>query len=199
MSRDPQYDQRIDAYIERAQPFARPILEHVRERVHALVPDIEEGMKWSVPTYLMNGKIVLGTAVFKAHAIVNFWRGQELGFDTRDGAMGQLGKLASVEQLPPNFDELIVRAAELSKTAPAPRKAKHAPKPPAEMHPDFAAALDKAPKSKATLEAFPPGQRREYLDWISDAKQDATREKRIATAIEWLAEGKRRNWKYESC
>ena len=192
-------DPRIDAYIEKAQPFARPILEHVRERVHALVSDIEEGMKWSVPTYLINGKIVLGTAAFKAHAIVNFWRGQELGFDTRDGAMGQLGKLASVDQLPPNLDEMIVKAAELSKSAPAPRKTKHAPKPPAEMHPDFAAALDQAPKSKATLEAFPPGQRREYLDWIAEAKQDATRRKRIATAIEWLAEGKRRNWKYENC
>ena len=195
MSRDP----RIDAYIAKAQPFARPILEQVRERVHAAVPDIEEGMKWCVPTYLMNGKIVIGTAAFKAHAIVNFWRGQELGFDTKDGAMGQLGKLTSVDQLPPNLDEMIAKAAELSKSAPAPRKTKHAPKPPAELHPGFAAALDKAPKAKATIESFPPGQRREYLDWISDAKQDATRQKRIATAIEWLGEGKRRHWKYQNC
>jgi len=135
----------------------------------------------------------------EAHAIVNFWRGQELGFDTKDGAMGQLGKLTSVDQLPPNLDEMIAKAAELSKSAPAPRKTKHAPKPPAKLHPGFAAALDKAPKAKATIESFPPGQRREYLDWISDAKQDATRQKRIATAIEWLAEGKRRNWKYENC
>jgi len=103
VSRDP----RIDAYIAKAQPFARPILEQVRERVHAAVPDIEEGMKWCVPTYLMNGKIVIGTAAFKAHAIVNFWRGKELGFDTKDGAMGQLGKLTSVDQLPPNLDEMI--------------------------------------------------------------------------------------------
>ena len=195
MSREP----RIDAYITEAQPFARPILERVRERVHAVVPDIEEGMKWSVPTYLMNGKIVIGTAAFKAHAIVNFWRGQELGFDTKDGAMGQLGKLTSVDQLPPNLDEMIAKAAELSKSAPAPRKTKHAPKPMPELHPDFAAALDKAPKAKATMDAFPPSCRREYLEWVADAKQDATRSKRIATAIEWLSEGKRRNWKYENC
>ena len=195
MSREP----RIDAYIAKAAPFARPILEKVRERVHAVVPDIEEGMKWSTPTYLRNGKIVLGTAAFKAHAIVNFWRGQELGFDTRDGAMGQLGKLTSVEQLPSNFDAMIAKAAEISNSAPAPRKTKHAPKPPAAMHPQFAAALDKAPQAKSTLDSFPPSAQREYLEWIAEAKQEATRQKRIADALEWLSEGKRRNWKYESC
>ncbi len=195
MSREP----RIDAYIAKAAPFARPILEKVRERVHAVVPDIEEGMKWSTPTYLRNGKIVLGTAAFKAHAIVNFWRGQELGFDTRDGAMGQLGKLTSVEQLPSNLDAMIAKAAAISTSAPAPRKTKHAPKPPAAMHPQFAAALDKAPQAKSTLDSFPPSAQREYLEWIAEAKQEATRQKRIADALEWLAEGKRRNWKYESC
>ena len=194
MSREP----RIDAYIAKAQPFARPILEKVRERVHAVVPDIEEGMKWSVPTYLRNGKIVLGTAAFKAHAIVNFWRGQELGFDTQGGAMGQLGKLTSVDQLPPNLDDMIAKAAALSDT-PAPRKPKHPPKPPVEMHPDFAAALAKAPKAKAALDGFSPSAQREYLEWIAEAKQDATRHKRIAQAVEWLSEGKKRNWKYENC
>jgi uncharacterized protein YdeI (YjbR/CyaY-like superfamily) len=189
---------RIDAYIANAQPFARPILEKVRERVHAVVPDIEEGMKWSVPTYLRNGKIILGTAAFKAHAIVNFWRGQELGFETKDGAMGQLGKLTSVDQLPSDLDEMIVKAAALS-SAPAPRKTKHAPRPTVEMHPEFDAALAGAPKAKATLDAFPPSARRDYFEWIAEAKQDATRRKRIATAVEWLGEGKRRNWKYESC
>jgi uncharacterized protein YdeI (YjbR/CyaY-like superfamily) len=195
VSRDP----RIDAYIASAQPFARPLLEKVRERVHAVIPDVEEAMKWSTPTYLRNGKIVLGTAAFKAHAIVNFWRGRELGFDTTEGAMGQLGKLTSVDQLPPNLDEMIAKAAELSSSAPAPRKPKDAPKPPPEIHPEFAAALSIAPKARAALEGFSPSARREYLEWIADAKQDATRQKRIATAVEWLSEGKKRNWKYENC
>jgi len=194
VSREP----RIDAYIAKAPPFAKPILEKVRERVHAVVPDIEEGMKWSVPTYLRNGKIVIGTAAFKAHAIVNFWRGQELGFDTQDGAMGQLGKLTSVEQLPPQLDEMIAKAAALSDT-PAPRKPKHPPKPPVEMHPEFAEALARAPKAKAAMDGFPPSAQREYLEWVAEAKQDSTRQKRIANAIEWLSEGKRRNWKYENC
>jgi uncharacterized protein YdeI (YjbR/CyaY-like superfamily) len=195
MSKDP----RIDAYIAKAKPFARPILEHVRERVHAVVPDIEEAMKWGHPTYLKNGQIVLGTAAFKAHASVHFWRGQELGFDAKDGAMGQLGKLTSIADLPQNLDELIAKAAELSTTVRAARKPKHAPKPPPELHPEFAAALAKAPKAKSTLEAFAPSHRRDYLEWVGEAKQEATRQRRIATAIEWLSEGKRRNWKYENC
>ncbi|MFL6761897.1 MAG: YdeI/OmpD-associated family protein [Sphingomicrobium sp.] len=194
MSREP----RIDAYIEKAQPFARPILEMVRERVHALVPDIEEAMKWSHPTFCRGGKIVLGTAAFKEHAVINFWRGQELGFETKDGAMGQLGKLTSVEDLPADLDAMIARAAELAST-PVPRKTKHPPKPAVEMHPEFAAALAKAPKAKATLDSFPPSAQRDYLEWIAEAKQDATRHKRIANAVEWLSEGKRRNWRYENC
>jgi uncharacterized protein YdeI (YjbR/CyaY-like superfamily) len=194
VSREP----RIDAYIASAQPFARPILERVRERVHAVMPDVEEAMKWSHPTYLKNGKIVLGTAAFKEHAAVNFWRGSELGLSRSGEAMGQLGKLTSVADLPKDLDAMIAKAADVS-VAPAPAKAKKAPKPMPDLHPDFAAALDKAPRAKATMDAFPPSCRREYLEWVAEAKQDATRQKRIASAIEWLSEGKRRNWKYENC
>ncbi|HXH52133.1 MAG TPA: YdeI/OmpD-associated family protein [Sphingomicrobium sp.] len=198
MSRDP----RIDAYIDRAQPFARPILAHVRERVHAACPQAEETLKWSAPSFTLDGKILLMMAAFKHHAALNFWRGQELrGSAAEADGMGQFGKLTSLDDLPPDeeLDALIRKAAELTKSAPAPRKTKHAPKPPAELHPEFAAALDRAPRAKATLEAFPPSCRREYLDWIAEAKRDSTRQKRIATAIEWLGEGKRRNWKYERC
>jgi len=194
VSREP----RIDAYIARAAPFARPILEKVRERVHAVVPDVEEAMKWGHPTWCKDGKIMIGTAAFKEHAAINFWRGQELGFEAKAGAMGQLGKLTSVDDLPPDLDAMIARAAELS-SQPAPRKPKRQPKPMPDLHPEFAAALDKAPRAKATFEGFPPSCRREYLEWVAEAKQDATRQKRIASSIEWLSEGKRRNWKYENC
>jgi uncharacterized protein YdeI (YjbR/CyaY-like superfamily) len=192
-------DPRIDAYIARAQPFAQPLLKKVRERVHAIVPDIEEAMKWSHPTFCRGGKIVLGMAAFKAHAAINFWRGQELGLDAKEGAMGQLGKLASVDDLPGDLDAMIARAAELSTSAPAPRKTKHESKPAPAMHPEFAAALAKAAKAQATLDGFPPSAQRDYLDWIGEAKQDSTRQKRIADAIEWLSEGKRRHWKYQDC
>jgi len=145
---------------------------------------------------------VLITSAFKAHAALNFWRGQEIGDGSpKAGAMGQFGRLTSVEDLPPDteLDALIGEAAALAKTAPAPRKTKHEPKPAPEMHPDFASALAKADKAKSTFDNFPPSCRREYLEWISEAKRDETRNKRIATAVEWLAEGKRRNWRYESC
>ena len=194
-------DARVDAYIAQAQPFARPILEHVRGRVRALLPQAEETTKWSMPAFTVDGKILLTLAAFKAHAALNFWRGQEIRGAIDPRAMGQFGKLTSLNDLPPDkeLDGLILRAAELAKTAPAPRKTKHAPKPPPELHPEFAAALKAAPKAKATLDGFPPSAQRDYLEWISDAKQDATRQKRIATAIEWLGEGKRRHWKYQNC
>ena len=197
MSRDP----RVDAYIAKAQPFAQAILGHVRERVHAAVPGVAETLKWSAPAYTLDGKILLITAAFKAHAAVNFWRGQEIRGQASGDGMGQFGKLKSVADLPADeeFDALIRKAAELAQNAPTPRKTKHAPKPAPDMHPDFAAALDRAPKAKAALDAFPPSAQRDYLEWIADAKQDVTREKRIASAIEWLGEGKRRNWKYENC
>ena len=198
MSRDP----RIDAYIARAQPFARPILTHVRERAHAAVPEVEETLKWGAPSFTRDGKILLIMAAFKEHAAMNFWRGQELRGDQANAdAMGQFGKLTTLADLPPDaeLDRLIREAAELARSAPAPRKVKHAPKPPPEMHPQFAAALDEAPKARATLDGFPPSARRDYLEWIAEAKQDATRAKRIATAVEWLSEGKRRHWKYQNC
>ena len=195
MSRDP----RIDAYIAKAQPFAQPILEYVRQRVHAVAPDVEETLKWSMPSFTLGGEILLGMAAFKAHATVGFWRGQELGMERREDAMGQLGKLTSIEDLPSDLDELIRNAAALSTSGPASRKMKQEPKPAPEMHPEFANALAQAPKAQVTLDGFPPSARREYLEWISEAKQDATRAKRIAIAVEWLSEGKRRHWKYENC
>jgi len=194
------HDRRIDDYIAKAQPFAREILTHVRERVHAVIPDVQEDIKWRMPAYLVGGKLVLITAAFKEHAALNFWRGQALEsrHDTV-GAMGQFGKIKSLEELPSDaeLERLIREAAELAEALPSPRKPKHEPRPAAEIHPEFAAALEAAPTAKATFESFPPGQRREYADWIAEAKQDATRQKRIATAIDWLGEGKRRNWKYE--
>jgi uncharacterized protein YdeI (YjbR/CyaY-like superfamily) len=198
VSRDP----RIDAYVAKAQPFAQSILEHVRTRVQAVLPDVEETLKWSMPAYTLGGKIVLITAAFKAHLALNFWRGQELRGDGANAdAMGQFGKIKSLADLPPDkeLDRLIREAADLAKSAPAPRKTKHAPKPAPGLHPEFAAALAKAPEARAVLDSFPPSAQRDYFEWIADAKQDATRQKRIATAIEWLGEGKRRHWNYQNC
>jgi uncharacterized protein YdeI (YjbR/CyaY-like superfamily) len=198
MNRDP----RIDAYIAKAAPFARPILERVRDRVHTAAPEAEETMKWSAPGFTVDGKILLMMAAFKAHAALNFWRGQEIGDgNPKAGAMGQFGRLTSVNELPPDaeLDGLIREGAALARTAPAPRKVKHEPKPPAELHPEFAAALKANPRARQVLDGFPPSAQREYLDWVAEAKQDKTRAKRIADAVQWLSEGKRRMWRYEKC
>ena len=195
-------NRRIDAYIARSQPFAQPILEQVRACVHAALPETEETTKWNMPAYTVGGKIVLITAAFKAHCALNFWRGQELTNQSASAeAMGQFGKIKSLDELP--ADEMLVKlvreAAQLAKSAPDPRKTKSEPKPAPEVHPDFAAALAGAPAAKRVLDSFPPSAQRDYFEWITEAKQDATRNKRIATALEWLAEGKRRHWKYQNC
>jgi uncharacterized protein YdeI (YjbR/CyaY-like superfamily) len=169
--------------------------------VHAAAPQAEEAIKWGAPGFTVDGKLLLMMAAFKAHAALNFWRGQEIGDGkARAGAMGQFGRLTSIDDLPPDdeLDELIREAAALARTAPAPRKVKHEPAQ-TELHPEFAAALNANPKARQVLDGFPPSARRDYLEWIAEAKQDKTRAKRIADAIEWLGEGKRRHWKYQNC
>ncbi len=161
-----------------------------------------ETLKWSAPAFTLDGKILLIMAAFKAHAAINFWRGEEVGDGKpKSGAMGQFGRLVKLGDLPSDaeLDALIAKAAAMARTAPAPCKTKSALKPAAELHPDFAAALNAYPAARATLDGFAPSARRDYLEWIADAKQDATRTKRIATAIDWLSEGKKRHWKYEKC
>lgn len=195
MTRDP----RIDAYIERAKPFARPILAAIRDRVHAAFPSVREDLKWGHPAFLKEDKILLGMAAFKAHAAINFWRAGELGIATNLEAMGQAGRLTAVEELPGDLERWVAAAAALADSRPARRVPKHPPRPAPDLHPQFAAALDRSPTAKAAFDSFAPSHRREYCEWIAEAKRDETRARRIDQAIGWLAEGKKRNWKYEGC
>lgn len=196
----PAADPRIDAYIARAAPFAQPILAHLRELVHRALPEAEETIKWGMPHFIMAGKNVAGIAAFKAHcAFVIHGEGRQ-GEPEAEG-MGGYGKIATLSDLPPDAElegKLREAAGRIAAhgTARQPQ-AKKPPKPEIAMPADFAAALAKAPEARATLEGFPPSARRDYLEWITGARQPATRQRRIAQTIEWLAEGKRRNWKYE--
>lgn len=200
-------DPRVDAYIAKSAPFARPILEYVRELVHEGCPGVEETIRWGAPSFSCAGSILAGMAAFKQHASFGYWK-QALVMgagDARDG-MGSYGRLALVEDLPPKRQLLadIRRAAALNgpgagapatRSPPTPRKPKKPmPEVPAELA--AALALRKHAKARATFEAFPPGQRREYIDWIAGAVREDTRARRLAQALEWLAEGKPRNWKY---
>ncbi len=200
-----QSDPRIDAYIDRAAPFAQPILHHIRALVAEAHPDREETLKWGAPHFLHQGRILCGMAAFKAHATFGFWQNKRVTGDdmpeAEKTAMGQFGRLSSIDDLPApdQLREMIARAVALIDSGEkAPRPLKH-PKPPAETPEDLAGALARSPAARATFDSFPPGQRREYVEWITGAKREETRAKRLATTIAQLEEGKRLNWKYEGC
>jgi len=187
--------ERIDAYIAKSQPFARPILSYIREVFHEAVPGIEEAIKWGAPAFVHKGKNLGGMAAFKAHAALM------IAYAAREGdGMGGYGKIASIDELPPK-KEMIAQikqgAAEIEAGKKPEWSKKSPPKDAIAMPQDFEAALREAPKARAAFDGFPPSQQREYLAWITEAKQEKTRVTRLATAIEWLGEGKRRNWKYE--
>jgi uncharacterized protein YdeI (YjbR/CyaY-like superfamily) len=202
----------VDAYLAKAQPFAQPILVHLRELVHKACPEVEETIKWSRPFFEYRGAILCNMSAFKQHCSFGFW-GQEIGTVLRDAkalrgdAMGSLGRIAQVNDLPPDklmLDWIRQAAAFVANgqyTSPiaARHKAVKAPKPAPEMPAELASALKKHKKAAAAFAAFSPSCKREYVEWIADAKRAETREKRIATAIEWIAEGKQRNWKYQNC
>jgi uncharacterized protein YdeI (YjbR/CyaY-like superfamily) len=195
-------DPRIDAYIDGKAAFARPILQHLRAAVHRAVPDVEETLRWSMPSFTYQGQILCSMAAFKEHAVFGFWRGKEVsGEQESASAMGQFGRLTSIADLPDDaaLDEMIRKAAALIDSGTrAPRPVKH-PKPELAMPDDLASALAASPAAQASYDAFPPSAKRDYVEWVLGAKQPATRAKRIAQAVEWMAEGKRRNWKYEKC
>lgn len=199
MARDP----RIDAYIARQADFARPILTRLREAVNAACPECEEGLKWSMPAFLYKGQILCQMAAFKAHATFGFWRGKEVtgGTGKEREAMGSFGRIESVDDLPDEetLASLVRRAVAVADSgARAPAPPKH-PKAEIEMPDDFRTALEANPKAAATLQGFPPSARRDYLQWVVESKRAETRAKRIAQSVAWLADGKRRHWKYQDC
>jgi len=194
-------DERVDAYIARQADFARPILIHLRETVHAACPACDETLKWSMPSFLYRGKILAGMAAFKGHATFGFWGHAEVAGDAaKGGGMGQFGRLNSVADLPPPSDlqDMIAKVMERIDAGGTKRPKKPA-KPPPAMPADLKAALAGNADAHATFSSFPPSAQKEYLEWITEAKRPETRAKRLAQAVDWMAEGKRRNWKYENC
>jgi uncharacterized protein YdeI (YjbR/CyaY-like superfamily) len=201
------HDPRIDDEIAKAPPFARPILEHLRALVHRTIPDAGEAIKWGMPHFTYKGKNLAGMAAFKAHCAFMIHGAGRQGSDgegkgEHGGGMGQFGKIASRADLPDD-DELAVKLREararidaagsaVKRLAAEPR-----PKRTIALHEDFAVALAAEPAAQAFFDGLAPSHRYDYLEWITGAKRPETRLKRIAEAMAWLAEGKRRNWKYE--
>lgn len=201
-----QRDPRIDAYIAKSAEFARPILSHLGELVHAACPECEETLKWSAPSFTYRGRILCGMAAFKRHAAFGLWQGAKVvGRDgvSRDGAMGQFGRLTRLDDLPGKREltGYLRQAMRLIEEGGArrPLAKDPMPRPPAAAPDDLLVALARDARARAASEAFPPSARREYVEWITGAKREETRIKRLQQAVEWMAEGKRRNWKYENC
>lgn len=199
MPRDP----RVDAYIAKAAPFAQPILKHIRAVVHAGCPDVEETMKWNTPSFEHHG-VMCGMAAFKAHCMMGFWKADLLAemFPSlvSDGrSLQRLGGIKDIGDLPSQATLVkVVRAAAklnedgVKQARKAPAEAPKTVRAPA----DLLAALRNNARARAGYDALSPSHKREYIEWITEAQRDETRRHRVETAIEWMAEGKIRNWKY---
>jgi uncharacterized protein YdeI (YjbR/CyaY-like superfamily) len=197
------HDPRIDAYIANSADFARPILQHLRTCVHATCPEVEEGIKWSMPFFSYKAAPMCMMASFKQHCSFGFWLSKEVTGGSDEDGMGQFGKLATLKDLPSTKQLAVYLNKAMALNEAGVKKARpKATEKPAPILPDDLAALlaqKKHAAARKCYEGFGPGAQREYVDWITEAKTDATRQKRIATTLEWLAEGKKRNWKYEKC
>jgi uncharacterized protein YdeI (YjbR/CyaY-like superfamily) len=192
-------DARVDAYIARAKPFARPILNHIRSVVHAACPGAAETIKWGFPHFDYKGPLC-GMAAFKEHATFGFWKAKLLTEHlpkVDEKAMGQFGCLKSVSDLPRRaaLARLVKAAAKLNEAGVKVERHR-APKPALKVPAYFMAALRRNPTALAAFKSFPPSHRREYVEWVVEAKRDDTRARRLSQALERMAEGKARNWEY---
>lgn len=197
------FDPRVDAYIEKSADFARPVLTHLRELIHKECPEVTETLKWSMPSFEYKG-ILCGLASFKNHCTFMFWKQSLLETDVfpkNKTAMGSFGRITSLKDLPSDkvIKGLIRQAMELNEKGIKVAKKPAAAKKELVVPDVLAAALKKNKAARETFDNFPYSCKKEYVEWINEAKTDVTRDKRLATTLEWLAEGKRRNWKYEKC
>lgn len=201
----PSKDKRIDAYIAKSAEFAQPILRHLREVVHEGCPEVEETIKWSFPHFMYKG-ILCSMAGFKEHCAFGFWKGSLIldsaNNKSADG-MGQFGRITSLKDLPSKAVLLgyIKKAKQLHDDGikvpkkPQPRGVKK------ELTiPDyFLKAIKKSKKAAATFDGFSYSHKKEYVEWVTEARTEETRNRRLQTTVEWLEQGKSRNWKYERC
>jgi hypothetical protein len=197
-------DPRVDAYIERSADFAQPILRHLREIVHAACPPVVETIKWGFPHFEHKG-LLCSMAAFKAHCAFGFWHREMRGDLAAGGkageAMGQFGRITRPSDLPRDavLTALVRKAAELNAGgAKSVRALEARPKKAIAVPEDLAAALARNRAARSTFEKFSDSHKREYVTWIAEAKRQETRERRVATAVEWMAEGKVKEWRYAS-
>lgn len=204
-----QFDPRVDAYIERAAPFAQPVLSHLRELMHQACPHIAETIKWSMPFFVQQRIIISSMASFKQHCAFGFWGPEMRKVLAKDGrkssdAMGTLGRITGLDALPTDRVLLaymsqaagLVESGQRTKSLARPKKSA---KKPVRVPQEFAAALKKNKLATKVFSDFSPSCKREYALWIAEARRPETKAKRVKRAVEWIAQGKQRNWKYMNC
>jgi Uncharacterized protein conserved in bacteria len=204
-----QFDPRVDAYIERAAPFAQPVLAHLRKLMHQACPRATESIKWSMPFFVQQGVVLASMAAFKQHCAFGFWGPEMKKALAKDGlksseAMGSLGRITGLGTLPPDRVLLsymrqagaLVDSGQRTKSIERPKKTKLRP---VHVPPELAAALRQNKMATKVFDQFSRSCRREYAQWIAEAKRPETKQKRIQQAVEWIAQGKQRNWKYMNC
>ena len=200
-------DSRVDACIAKSAPFAQPILKHIRKLVHAGCPEVEETIKWQFPSFMYKG-MLCGMAAFKSHCTFGFWKHElifgkdKLAANGEERGMGQFGRITSLSDLPK--DDVLLRyikeAVRLNDEGiKVPSRAKPKKKAPLVVPDYFMKELKKNKKALAVFDAFSYSHKKEYTEWITEAKAEDTRQRRLATAIQWMTEGKARNWKYMNC
>ena len=200
-------DSRVDACIAKSAAFAQPILKHIRKLVHAGCPEVEETIKWQFPSFMYKG-MVCGMAAFKNHCTFGFWKHElifekdKLAANGEERGMGQFGRITSLSDLPEDNVLLgyIKEAVRLNdEGVKVPSRARPKKKMPLVVPDYFMKELKKNKKALAVFEGFSYSHKKEYTEWITEAKAEATRKRRIDTAIQWMTEGKARNWKYMNC
>jgi uncharacterized protein YdeI (YjbR/CyaY-like superfamily) len=206
---DQLFDPRVDAYIEKAAPFAQPILAHLRKLMHQACPHATETMKWSMPFFVQQGIIIASMASFKQHCAFGFWGPEMKKVLSKDGlkasyGMGSLGRITGLDALPSDRVLLtyIGQAADFVESGQRTKsidRSKKSPNKPVRVPPELTAALKKNKMATKVFAEFSPSCKREYADWIADAKRPETKAKRVKQAVGWIAQGKQRNWKYMNC
>jgi len=204
-----QFDPRVDAYIEKAAPFAQPVLAHLRKLMHQACPRVTESIKWSMPFFVQQGVVLASMAAFKHHCAFGFWGPEMQKALSKDGlksseAMGSLGRITGLPALPPDRVLIaymrqagaLVESGQRTKSIERPKKAKPRP---VRVPSELTAALKKSKMATKVFDEFSASCRREYADWIAEAKRPETKAKRVKQAVEWIAQGKQRNWKYMNC
>lgn len=195
----------IDNYIAKSADFAKPVLLHLRELVHKTCPQVEEKIKWGFPHFDYKGEMMCSMAAFKQHAVFGFWKAALMkdpalvAIAKSEVAMGHLGRITSLKDLPEDkkITAWIKEAMKLNDEGiklpakPIVKEKKEI------IVPDYLSnALLNNSKAATTFNAFSYSHKKEYVEWITGAKTDETRNKRMAKAIEMLEEGKGLNDKY---